>query len=301
MTTDRSKTAATAGPPADKEGFSLISNDKLMQLYSTMLKCRMLEERIRTLFKPGKATGSRSCDVGREAGIVGVVIDLGCEDAISPPPRDFIASYVKGAPLDAIFSRLRSYAAHPGRGLSSSSEVGYPSANVLPSPPKTAARLNIASGIAMLNKAHKNNKIAVVICDGEGPTRQGSWHQALSIAGVNDLPILFVCQQEERGKLGADAEGLSLKAKTYGLPVIVVDGNDVVAVYRVASEAIAHARKGNGPTLIECRTDRRAANPILNLERYLASKGLYSEQAKADVTATFTREMDAAIRKAAQS
>ena len=115
---------------------------------------------------------------------------------------------------------------------------------------------------------------------------------------------------------------IAQKAQAYGFPGITVDGNDVVAVYRVASEAIAHARKGNGPTLIECKTYRwyghseidpakyrdpeeverwKANDPILNMEKYLMRKGLFSEEYKQKVAAEFSKELGVAIESAEKS
>jgi pyruvate dehydrogenase E1 component alpha subunit len=93
------------------------------------------------------------------------------------------------------------------------------------------------------------------------------------------------------------ANGVRLKTKAYSFPTIAVDGNDVVAVYRVAHEAIAHARMGDGPSLIECQTDG-PGDPILNMEKYLSGKGLFTDGFKAEVTDRFRRELDAAIEVA---
>ena len=116
-------------------------------------------------------------------------------------------------------------------------------------------------------------------------------------AGTNRLPILFVCQA------GLSDGPESPKGRDFGFPGIPVDGSDVVAVYRVATEAITHARKGNGATLIECLTtcsgDDAETDPILKMEAYLSRKGLFSEKLKRDVAAGFGRELVAAIEKAA--
>jgi pyruvate dehydrogenase E1 component alpha subunit len=117
-------------------------------------------------------------------------------------------------------------------------------------------------------------------------------------AGAKSLPILFVCH------CGHDAEDISLQAKNYGFPAVTVDANDAVALYRVATEAIAHARRGSGPTFIECKPwslsgpgsspRATAGNPILNMEKYLSRKGLFNKKLKSEVTANFARELDAA-------
>lgn len=323
----RTKDPVKAAPaPSDNDGFSLISNDKLLQLYSTMLKCRMLEERARVLFKQSKFTGNYYAAVGQEAAAVGVAIDLLPDDTIGPSHRDFITCFIKGVPLDKMFAHLYSRAASPDKGRSSPAHCGYAPLNVITPSSTIAAQLNIATGVALANKIKKNSNVAVAF-SGDGSTSLGFWHEALNFAGVHDLPIIFVCQNN----LWAESVSLNLqtkvrdiaqKAQAYGFPGITVDGNDVVAVYRVASEAIAHARKGNGPTLIECKTYRwyghseidpakyrdpeeverwKANDPILNMEKYLMRKGLFSEEYKQKVAAEFSKELGVAIESAEKS
>jgi TPP-dependent pyruvate/acetoin dehydrogenase alpha subunit len=293
MTTISKQQSAAA--PAHKNGFSLISNEKLLQLYSAMLRCRMIEERARLLFKQGKFTGNYHPAVGREAAAVGAAIDLGLEDTLVSSRPCFITAFLQGQPLDRLFAR-------------------------------PAAPSNIATGAARTNKAKNNGKIAVAFC-GDGPASPDSWRQAMKLAGVHGLPMIFVCQSGLRTEPATPnaqtrVKNLASKAQACGFPVIPVDGNDVVAVYRVASEAIAHARKGNGPTLIECKafrlhgrslTDSRKKrnpdeiepwepeDPILNMEKYLAAKGLFREKFKLDISSGFSEELNAAIEAAERS
>jgi TPP-dependent pyruvate/acetoin dehydrogenase alpha subunit len=264
--------------PAAKNGFSLISNEKLLELYSAMLKCRMIEERVRILFKQNTFTGNYDSPVGQEAAAVGVAIDLLPEDNIVPLSRDFIPCFIKGLPLEKLFARLF---------------------NVIPPPSTIAAQLNITTSVALVNKTKKNNKIAVAFSS-RGSTPLSFWHEALNSAGVHTLPIIFVSQnilspESVTPNPQTKTKHLPLKTKAYSFPSITVDGNDVVAVYRVASEAIAHARKGNGPTLIECKR-WKANDPMLNMEKYLIRKGLFSEEFKRQVAAGFSKELDAAIK-----
>jgi TPP-dependent pyruvate/acetoin dehydrogenase alpha subunit len=143
-------------------------------------------------------------------------------------------------------------------------------------------------------------------------------HEALRFAGAHDLPIIFVCQsdpsaQNIRPHSQTDAKEIEVKGAPGfpGIPIIPVDGNDVVAVCRVAQEAIARARRGQGPTLIEAqicrwRSDSQQAvgktdDPILNMEKYLAAKKLFTPEWKQEIVAAFNRELDAAIAVARKS
>jgi pyruvate dehydrogenase E1 component alpha subunit len=181
--------------------------------------------------------------------------------------------------------------------------------------------VRLAMDAAVVNKMEKNGKIAVAFSGG-GPALPESWHEALNFAGSENLPVLFVCQSGMRSEEASLTPHAGIEerpqAGTCGFAAITVDGNDVVAVYRVASEAIAHARMGHGPTLIECRTyclsghpevvpqpeeveRREADDPILNMEKYLAGKGLFREDIKRQVALGFSKELDAALGAATKA
>jgi TPP-dependent pyruvate/acetoin dehydrogenase alpha subunit len=273
--TSKSKEQSTAAPlPAAQNGFSLISSEKLLGIYATMLKCRMLKssilaERIRILPRQRDFTGNESAVVGQEAVTAGITIDLLPEDTIAASPGDLIPCFIQGLPLEALLDSLFQPIA-PSPGI--------------------AARLKIATDTAVANKAHKNHRIAVTISSRE-PASIGPWHEALEFAGLHNLPMIFV-------SWGTLANGVPLKERAYSLPSIVVDGNDAVAVYRVAHEAIAHARIGHGPTLIECQSDgSNTGDPVLNMERYLIRKGIFSEDFKKEQAARFSKELEAARQR----
>src|SRR5579859_3916017 len=298
----------------------LISNDKLRQLYSTMLKCRTLEERARVLFKQSKFTGNYYAAVGQEAAAVGTAIDLRVEDTIGPSHRDFITGFIKGAPLDKMLCHLYARGNSPDKGRSSPAHFGYAPLNVITPASTIAAQLNIATGVALANKMKKNDNIAVAY-SGDGSTSLGFWHEALNFAGVHDLPIVFVCQnnlwaESVNLQFQTKVPDISVKAQAYGFPGITVDGNDVVAVYRVAQEAIARARRGQGPTLIECKTYRwyghseidpakyrkpeeveawKARDPIPAMERYLTKFNLFTDAWKQQLQDEINKEIDEAV------
>jgi pyruvate dehydrogenase E1 component alpha subunit len=298
---------------AGNHGFSLISNEKLLQLYSTMVKCRMIGERVRTLFDHGERAGKRDAAVGQEAAVVGVTIDLLADDTTAPSHPGFMVDFIRGASLAQVF---RSQVFRSLRGASAGPNRIDPD-RIRPDRirPAIDAQLTAAMDAARENKLKKNGNI-VVAFTGDGSRSSGSWQKALRLAGSRQLPILFVGQNRFVGlnERTSEAAGLQpqagvgdflLDAQACGLPGIPVDGNDVVAVYRVATEAIAQARKGSGPTLIECTSfpgrDRsslgsgQADDCILNMETYLARKGLFREEFKSEVGVGFTRELHAAL------
>jgi TPP-dependent pyruvate/acetoin dehydrogenase alpha subunit len=279
-----------------KNGFSLISDEKLLALYANMLKCRMLEERVRGLVKSNEFAGNGCDALGQEAVAVGAAIDLLPEDIVCSARGDLIVNFLKGVALAEIFRDLFACANCPDK-------------------------VRLATDAALVNKLEKNGKIAVVF-SGDGLPLPEFWHEAVKFARIENLPVLFVCQsgiRTEPANLTPQAgfEEVAPRARTGGFPAITVDGNDVVAVYRVASEAMAHARMGHGPTLIECRSwrlsgppeaipqpeeaeRREADDPILNMEKYLSGKGLFSEEFRRQTALGFSKELDAAL-DAAQS
>jgi TPP-dependent pyruvate/acetoin dehydrogenase alpha subunit len=253
-------------PPSIQNGFSLISNEKLLGLYVTMLKCRLIHERIRTLIRQNGLAKTnlkaQNASMGQEAAVVGVTIDLLEDDTIFPSPGDFRPFFIRNLQLRAFFSALF---------------------NPLAPTSTSAAQLKLATEAAMLSKLAGNKNIAVAI-SGQSKS-SGSWQKALTNAGIHDLPLIFLSWNHGPHE-----------KKIYCVPVITVDGNDVVAVYRVATEAMAQARMGNGPTLIECVTEsKHPGDPLLNMEKYLTRKGLFSEKFKTKAALKFRRELDAAI------
>lgn len=199
---------------------------------------------------------------GKEAPAVAVVIDLKRGDTIAAAERDFLPRFVNGASAAEILASLRK----PAEGRTSS-----------------AAMLKSALATARKHVQAGNKNIAAVFGSG-ALVESTAWREALRKAGQERLPILFV----SRGR------GEAMSTSELGFPVMTVDGDDVVALYRVLSESQAHARRGNGPTLIECLEwpfagsqggAEEGNDPILNMEHYLKHMGIPFERTKRKVTA----------------
>lgn len=226
-------TASTIELAPGNDGFSLISNRKLLTLYSAMLACRSFAE---NSGRSKKKTGGAESIAGHEAAAVGAAIDLASHDTVAP-------------------------ALWPDAAM----QTINPSVTV-------AASISHAAGSALADR--NGGKITLLFANGRRSS-QSAWLKALTRAAEDNLPMMFVSLSEP-GAIPAEDRTIPLKRRGYSLPMINVDGDDVVAVYRVASEAIAHARKGHGPTLIDCRLSG-SGDPILNMREYLASRGLNPE------------------------
>jgi TPP-dependent pyruvate/acetoin dehydrogenase alpha subunit len=300
------KTALTKDADSLHEGFSLISDGKLISLYANLLKCRMVGE---CLANGGSAHRNYSSSRGHEAGAVGVAIDLNAEDAICSPDHGIVTGFQKDPPIEAVLLlsgahelTSRSHSGSQSRSLNGNSDAQG-----------TASRTHTqaAIGAALTSKTRKNGGIAVLFCHNAASE---SWNEALHVASLNGLPMIFVNREDRKPGRGVGTPPKRNKRanpETPWFPDIVVDSNDVVAVYRVANEAISRARLGRGPTLIECQPFRltgkvaddgngrgrrgNGLDPISNMETYLRGKGLFQRHLRSEILSRFTRELDAAL------
>ena len=277
MTIEGKKTPGSADSLSTHSGFSLISDEKLVEIYSTMLRCRLIEKHI------GAAPA-------RVAAIAGVAIDLLATDTLAPAHGALIPCYVKGLSLAALLS------IHAG--AKPAPRPNYAALGLIPPSFTFARQLERSLAAAVADRSKKSKRIAVVFC-GSSSAVSGELADAMKQAGKKKLPMLFVHES------GIEEEDAEASASKFGFPAITVDGDDAVAGFRFATEAMAHARRGSGPTLIECKpwphgtTDRRGRNaggdPIRNMEAYLTRKGLFSKKLKSGVTASFRRELVACL------
>lgn len=322
----RDATEENPEPRVRADGSPRLSEETLRRLYTYMLKCRMVEERARLLFRQGKFAGNYYAAVGQEATEVGATIDLLPEDAVAPSHRNFVTNIMKGTPLKFMYAQLYARKTSPDQGRSSPAHCGYAPAKVITPSSTIAAQLSIGTGMALAYKMQKRNNVVVAL-SGEGSTSLGFWHEALNFSGVHKLPIVFIVEnnlwaESVPVRLQTLVEDLSVKAQGYGFPGVTVDGNDVLAVYRAAREAIERARRGEGPTLIECKTYRwyghseidpakyrdpeeveywKSKDPIPAMERYLDLHGLWSEEWKREIVNQINAEIDEAIAFAESS
>jgi len=279
MTAQKKTTSALAG----HDGSPLISNERLLALYDAMLRSRLLERKARSLrgAKRRAVFGS-----GQEAAVAGTLVGLKQSDALSVPQGALAPCLVKGVPAKTIFTWLGERdGALPRRNVARM--ILAPAADL-------AAQIKAALRVARLYRKAKNRNVVVLFCEGTDVLR-GAALELVRAAVAERLPVLFVCH------LKSAKTEVAAKACAHGLPGIPVDGHDVVAVYRVASEAVAHARRGNGPTLIECKpwlvsgAKRQApADAVASMEEYLSRKGLFNPERRAKTIAQFTQELEKA-------
>ncbi len=279
-------------------GGSLIDDAKLKQLYATMLQCRLLTEHAGRLGTQSRALYSAS--MGQEAIATGIAIDLRPQDTIALAPHDSIVSLVKGAALRDIVAQLygrRSGAANPAHNIISPSSA-------------PAEHFQKANDVALANKQRGNTNVVVAFTSAAATTTSSagdSWREALKFAARRGLAIIFVVENNPWTSSNSRNGRVDLTPKEQRdrLTSITVDGNDVVAVYRVAYESLERVRQGGGPVLVEGKTYRQDGqallstqrDPLAHMERYLRAKRLFTTRWKNQLAQRFSRDLDAAVQE----
>ncbi|HUN84104.1 MAG TPA: thiamine pyrophosphate-dependent enzyme [Terracidiphilus sp.] len=305
-----SRASAQSAIRSREGGFSLISRAKLIQLYSAMIKSRMIAERAAALKQQGKLTGDLQNGLGREGTVAGVTVDLHREDTLSPSRCDFVSSVIKGMTLEQMFSRLGGSADYQAHGTGAL--IFDDQSNVIAPASELDSRLEVVRGAALVHKMAKNGRVVVVTC-ANGSAAKECWRDAVQFAEVHELPMLFVWHNDAEYPHDppntVERRARRSAAKPRCTPAITVDASDAVAVYRVASESIQRARLGRGPTLIECRklapangsglSTTTAApsgphDPIEKMEVYLSQKGLFHRDLRQKIADSFLPELNTA-------
>ncbi|MDT0203160.1 thiamine pyrophosphate-dependent dehydrogenase E1 component subunit alpha [Nocardioides sp. AE5] len=259
-----------------------LADGELLGMLRSMLEIRGLEDEIQRAFTKDLVRGSTHLCNGQEAGVVGACTALAEQDTMVCTYRGHGAVLAMGAPLDATFAEIvgRETGLCGGKGGSmhlTDVRVGaYGSFAIV------GAHLPIANGLAL--GARQRGRDSVSLCFfGDGSTNIGAFHESLNLAAVWSLPVIFFCENNLYGeytpwRATTRVERLADRAASYGMPGVRVDGNDVVAVHQVTAEAVARARSGAGPTLIESvtyrhrghsRTDPATYRPEGELDRWL--------------------------------
>jgi pyruvate dehydrogenase E1 component alpha subunit len=294
-------------------GFSLISNQKLMAIYTSLLRCRMVIERASNLFAEGQLSRDLRASAGREASAAAIVVDLKPEDAVSLANGDIMPAFTKGLSLESIFRALSARPTSPHSRDAMLNGNGQKLLRISPSS-DVDSQLDAIFKFAVAAKQSRRGDITIAFFDASASEKQLS--EAIALAGAKLLPIVFVRftgrAEPESSKTAFSGGRSALGALIDGSPAIVVDGSDAVALYRVSFEAIARARQHRGPTVVECSmsipvnpatetknsiyktNEPLGMDPVVNMENYLKGKGIWNEEAKRAMVAGFERELNLA-------
>ncbi|GFO54897.1 pyruvate dehydrogenase (acetyl-transferring) E1 component subunit alpha [Geomonas sp. Red276] len=290
-----------------------LSDDRLWEMYRFMVLTRVFDERAVSLQREGRM-GTYPPVKGQEATQVGSAFALTKEDWIFPSFREMGVHLTLGFPIP----QLLQYWTGDERAQRIPEQF-----RIFPFCVAVGSQLPHAVGAALAVR-YRREPVAVAVFFGDGATSKGDFHEAMNMAGVYRLPVVFICQNNQwaisvpvKGQTASAT--LAQKAVGYGFEGIQVDGNDVLAIYAAVSGALEKARRGEGPTMVECLTYRmadhttaddagryrspeevekwRSRDPLLRMERYLESRGRWTPEAAGEVRGWATAAIDQAVRE----
>ena len=295
--------------------------DKVVEMYVYMVRARILDDWILRLQRVGKVA-LHAPNRGQEAVGVGSAMALSREDWLIPSYRELGAYLVKGMTEEEILDRAMANVDDLLRG-SEFAVYGKRSVNLVPAPVPVGNQIPHAVGVAMAAKILKH-RVVVMTIFGDGATSRGHFHAALNFAGVFKAPVVFVIQNNQwaismPARRQTASVTFAIKGVAYGVPSVRVDGNDVIAVYTVAREAVERARRGEGPTLIEAVTYRMGphttaddpgkyrdpeeaklferVDPIARVKKLLIKKGLLDEESDRRIWEEWSSRIEDVVKK----
>ncbi len=309
----------------DVPGAMGLDKEQLLDIYYWMFLTRTVAQRERMLNRMGKSPFAITGE-GHEAAQVGVAYALRPrQDWVLPYYRDIGVALVIGqTPRDLLLALMSKAEDISSGGRNMPSHFSDPKLRIVVGSAPVATQLPQAAGVAFASKLQHKDEVTAVFF-GDGATSVGDTHEAMNFAGIHKLPVIFVCENNQYAisvpwRLQAAVEDVSIRAQGYGFTGVTVDGNDVLAVYGAAREAVERARGGGGPSFIEAKTyrqvphssdddDRRyrtreeveewmQKDPLPRYQRWLEEHGLLDKQKLDEIQARAAREVDEATEYA---
>ena len=303
-----------------------IPHDTLLGMYRRMVRIREFETTAADLFKRGQVKGSIHSYIGQEASGVGICMVLRRDDLIAGTHRSHGHNIAKGAEPRYMLAEILGKATGYCKGRGGSMHIAAFETGSLGALAVVGAGMPIAVGAALGFKMKGEDRVAVPFF-GDAASNTGNFHESLNMASIWKLPVVFALENNHYGvstniRDNVNIEDLSLRAVSYGMPGVRVDGNDVLAVYRAATEAVARARRGEGPTLLVTETyrveghyvgepevyrsraeveERRKNDPIKRFRTHLLESGLAGEAELNAIDDDLKREMVEAVEFARRS
>jgi TPP-dependent pyruvate/acetoin dehydrogenase alpha subunit len=289
----------------------------------SLFAIRFFEEAVDGLFARGLMHGTMHLSIGQEAVATGVCAALRQSDYITSTHRGHSHCIAKGADLTRMMAELLAKQTGYCRGRGGSMHIADAKTGNLGANGIVAGGIPIATGAALTQKLRGTDNV-VVSFFGDGATNEGAFHEALNLAAVWELPVIFVCENNKYGMSFSTAksmkvENIAERAAAYGMPGVTVDGNEVDDVYAATIEAVERARSGGGPTLIECITYRhkghsksdknlyrtkeeiefwKTQDPVGKFETTLVEKGVLTREEVEAITERVRGEIRNAIQEA---
>src|SRR3990172_10539709 len=278
---------------------------------------RRIEDRMIVLYSQGRILGGAWTSNGMEAISVGYAYALEKEDIIAPYFRDMGAFLVRGITPQRVMAQYLGKKTGITGGKEGNVHAGDIHLGIFGFPSHLADNYPVAVGAALSFKIRGERRVAAA-CTGEGGTSRGDFHEALNMASVWKVPVVFFCNNNQYAystpvKLQMAIKNVAERALAYAIPSEIVDGNDVVAVYQAARNAYERARLGEGPSFIECKTMRmhghsehdaakyvprelidewKKKDPVINMERHLISNNIAKEERSEEIGEQVVKEIE---------
>src|SRR3954470_16980649 len=291
MATTTARPAALGDPHADLA--EALTGDDRIQLLRYMLLMRATEERALTLYRQGKVPGSYYDGRGQEAVSVGTSFALGPQDRACILHRDLGAHLVRGVKPGRVLAQMMGRAGGVTQGRDGNMHFGDKDLGCVGMVSMLSDMALVACGLARAFQMRGEPRVAMTWF-GEGSTANGVWHEAMNLAGVTKLPVVFILENNQFAYSTPNDHEFAVdpvaRAAGYGFPGVKVNGNDVEAVFEAAAEATERARRGGGPTLIEAETMRMHGHGAHDDMRYVP-KELFEHWAQRDPIETYERRL----------
>ncbi len=302
------------------------SKEIMVKMYTTMNKIRMFESMLQEYFAAGKIPGFVHLYLGEEAVAVGACSCLTDKDSITSTHRGHGHLIAKGGDLKLMMAEIFGKSTGYCKGKGGSMHIADVDLGILGANGIVGGGGPLAAGAALASKYKKTDDVTVCFF-GDGASNQGTTQEALNLASAWKLPVVFVNENNGYGISCPQCKSMAVtdiadRAAAYDMPGVVVDGNDILAVYEAVGEAVKRARRGEGPTLVECKTYRwrghfegdacsyrcveelnewMAKDPIPRFEEKLVESGMVSSQELESIKAAVKKELDAALEFAQSS
>ncbi|KAF2519311.1 dehydrogenase [Flavobacterium salilacus subsp. salilacus] len=299
-----------------------LTNEQLLDLYKKLIKPRLIEEKMLILIRQGKVSKWFS-GIGQEAISVGLTAVLDKDEYILPMHRNLGVFTGRDIPLYRLFSQWQGKANGFTKGRDRSFHFGTQEFKIIGMISHLGPQLGVADGIALANKLRKNGKVTAVFT-GEGATSEGDFHEALNIAAVWELPVLFVIENNGYGLSTPTneqyrCENLADKGIGYGMESHIIDGNNILEVYTQLTDLVASMRENPRPVLLEFKTFRMRGHeeasgtkyvpqelmdmwaekdPVDNYRNYLKAEGVLTDEYDETLRAELKKEIDENYKKA---
>ncbi len=306
---------------------SMITTDKLVELLHQMWLIRFFDEKVDEFFAKGLIHGTTHLCVGQEASAAGAIAVLEDRDKITSTHRGHGHCIAKGAEVGKMMAELFGRETGYCKGKGGSMHIADVEKGNLGANGIVGGGIPIAVGAALTSQMKKLGYVTVSFF-GDGATNEGSFHESLNMASIWKLPVVFICENNQYGMSGSvkemtNIENLAERSASYGIPGVVVDGNDIFAMMEVTAKAVERARNGEGPTLIEAKTYRWKGHsksdakkyrtrdeemdwrtnrdPIERMKRVLIGEGILTEKQADEIEQRAKKEIEDAVEFAEKS